>query len=129
MAWTLDYKNDDTIDSREIIERIEELESREDYDPIEDGEDALSSEEAEELRKLRVFAEEASGYAVDWYYGETLIHDSYFTRYCEELVAELYDLEDVPDFIRDNIDWEGVADDLKADYTSVELDGETYWIR
>ena len=39
---------------------------------------SLYEDEREELKKLEEFAEEASGYAADWAYGETIIRDSYF---------------------------------------------------
>jgi hypothetical protein len=60
----------------------------------------------------------------------TLIADSYFEESCKELVTDCgYLPKDLPAFIESNIDWSGVADDLKADYTEVTLDGETYWHR
>lgn len=60
------------------------------------------------------------------------VEDSDFEDYAQELA------EDVCDdwrLIRDNrwpfscIDWEKAADELKADYTSIEWQGWTYWTR
>jgi hypothetical protein len=63
-------------------------------------------------------------------YEPTLIASGYFETYCEELCEDLgYIDKDLPDFIKSNINWSGVADDLKVDYSECELDGETYFIR
>ena len=41
------------------------------------------------------------------------------------------DIRDIPGnlpwHIESNIDWDGVASDLKQDYTCVELDGDTWY--
>lgn len=111
--------NMDVIDSRDIIERIEELEEEEeDFD-----------ENSEELEALKSLASEAEGCG-DWGYGEALIRESYFSEYCEELCKDIGDIpKDLPYYIANNIDWDGVASDLKADYTEVDFDGVTYCIR
>ena len=86
------------------------------------------SEEGEELKVLTALQEEAEGYSSDWKYGSTLIRDSYFVEYCEELVKDIGDMpKEIPSYIE--IDWEKTADNIKADYTSVDFDGVEYWIR
>ena len=63
-------------------------------------------------------------------YGTTLIDEDDFTDYCEELVEDIGDLpRDLPSYIKNNIDWEGVAEDLKADYSEVDFRGTTYLYR
>ena len=37
--------------------------------------------------------------------------------FAEEFVADVYDLSDVPDIIRYNVDWDAVATDLEQDHT------------
>lgn len=60
----------------------------------------------------------------------TLISKDYFEEYCEELVRDIGDLpKDLPWYIQNNINWAGIAEDLKVDYNEVELDGEDYLIR
>jgi chromosome segregation ATPase len=88
-------------------------------------------EDAEkELAPLESLAEEAEGYSADWRYGATLIRDDYFEQYAKELVQDIGDLPaQLPSYIENNIDWEGVASDIQVDYTSVDFDGEEYWIR
>lgn len=62
-------------------------------------------------------------------FGCTLIDEYDFEEYCEELVDDCYDIKDVPNFIRNNIDWSGVAEDLKVDYSEVDYQGKTYLFR
>jgi len=86
-------------------------------------------DEGKELVALKALADEAEGCG-DWAHGETLIADSYFTEYAEELASDIGDYD--PRNVRwpyTCIDWEKAADELKQDYTSVDFDGETYWIR
>ena len=134
----------DVIDSRDVMERLEELQAERDEllnesedeektkDEIEEAKKALTEwdeENGEELEALQKLEEEASG-AADWQYGETLIRESYFTEYCEELCKDIGDIpKDLPWYIADNIDWDGVADAIKADYTEVDFDGVTYYMR
>lgn len=125
--------NQDAFDSRDVIERIEELEALE--EAAQDSEATVEdiaefTEELEdELSKLRAFVEDAENVS-DWHYGETFIADHYFTTYVEELITDCgYIPADLPGWIASNIDWEGVADELKVDYTYFELDGNTYWAR
>lgn len=118
MANTIS-NSDDVIDSRDVIARIEELESLGD-----ERDDELN----DELQALQSLSDEANS-ADDWKYGATLIRDSYFKEYAQELAEEL-------DLIKSNaywpyncIDWDQAAKDLQVDYSSVEFDGVTYWVR
>jgi hypothetical protein len=146
MPHTRNISNaDDIIDSRDVIARIAELENEKevldsnyadaltearetdtrDPDP---SEYMLDEDDAAELAALKALADEASG-SPDWTYGETLIADHYFIEYAQQLA------EDIGAIGRDlawpacHIDWDAAADALKADYTSVDFAGETYWIR
>jgi hypothetical protein len=63
----------------------------------------------------------------DWY-PITLIRDSYFVDYCEDLVSDIGDMpREIPSYIV--IDWEKTAENLLVDYSSVDFDGEDYWYR
>lgn len=114
--------SDDLIDSRDVIETIKALEElREEY-----GDDEIDVDYLEALKALQA---EAEPYAADWQFGETLIRDSYFKTYAQELA------EDIGAIGRDlqwplyHIDWEAAAETLQMDYTSVSFDGVDYWIR
>ena len=110
----------DVIDSRDVIKRIEELE---DFEELDD-------DEKEELEALRKLAKDGENYAPDWFHGAGLIHEDYFTEYCEELCKDIGDIpQELPWYITNHIDWDGVADEIKADYTEVDFDGATYFVR
>lgn len=84
-------------------------------------------DEPEELAKLKAFADDLEGYG-DWEHGETLIRESYFTEYCEELCKDIGDLpQDIPGYLV--IDWEATVNNLRVDYTESDFDGVTYLMR
>jgi len=62
----------------------------------------------------------------EWSYGVTLIEEDDFEDYCEEFVEDCYALNSIPQWIKNNINWSGIADDMKQDYTEVNFRGETY---
>ncbi len=111
--------SEDVIDSREVIARIEELQSTDERD----------ESEQEELTALEALAEEASGYAPDWQYGESLIRDSYFKEYAMQLAEDIGAINANASWPNSCIDWDQAARELQMDYTAVEFDGVTYWIR
>ena len=137
---------EDVIDSRDIIERIEELEENLETCPhcgegiyFEDDETNFVCPECEkpvfddleedELDALKALQDEADG-SPDWPHGKTLIRDSYFTEYAEELCKDIGDLpHELPWYIENHIDWDGVAEELKADYMDVDFGGVSYFIR
>lgn len=112
----------DVIDSRDIIERIEELEN-------EIEERGVDTEGLEEINLLRQLAEEGEQYSDDWQYGSTLIRESYFEDYMDEMIDDCYsdviNTKDMPYWM--SITYDYVA--LKQDYTEVDFDGITYLIR
>jgi hypothetical protein len=57
-----------------------------------------------------------------------LIPQSEFQDYAQELASDV-GMVDTDSAIYAYVDWERWADALKMDYTSVEFDGNTYWIR
>lgn len=123
----------DVIDLRDLIERVEELEgllgNEEGTDEGWQGTDA----EWDELAALQVILSELKGYGGDeqWrgdWYPVTLIRESYFTEYCQDLCADIGAVpRDLPAYIE--IDWEATARNLMVDYSTVEIDGVTYFYR
>lgn len=86
-------------------------------------------DEIKEFNDVNDFCNELEGYG-DFSHGETIISEDYFTEYCEELVKELgYLSTDLPSFIETNINWDGVASDLKIDYMQADFDGTAYFMR
>lgn len=121
MRHTLN-NSDDLIDSRDVIARIASLEDDAEAGTLDDG-------EADELAALKALAEEAEGCAEDWLHGVTLIRDTYFEDYARELAEEIGALKDDAAWPCTCIDWERAAHELQMDYTAVEFDGVTYWVR
>lgn len=123
--------SEDIIDVRDIMDRVEELESsKEDHEAEPDG-GHWSDEDAQELAALTAILDELKGYGGDeqWrgdWYPVTLIRESHFTDYAQELVCDCYDLK-MPTFV--HIDWETTAREIMVDYSTVEIDGVTYLYR
>lgn len=154
------FKGDNIIDSRSIIERIEELESDRELltDELEEATDCVKNhhddvldekgtypehdefrrcrdelaawdeENGEELSELLALAEQCEGYG-DWSHGETLILESHFEDYAQELAEDIGAVNKDAKWPNNHIDWEAAADELKQDYTEVDFGGETYLMR
>ena len=142
---------DDTIDSRDVIARVEELEAEEselqqEIDEKEDqytpeeltknpapvivAKEALKewreSEEGQELIALKVLAAQGEDYAPDWEYGALLIHEDYFETAMDEMLEDCGDIpRDLPSYLTITVDYAA----LKQDYTELDFDGQTYYIR
>lgn len=103
--------NDDVLDSRDIIARLEYLRERDG-----DEDDPLDADEREEMLSLQLLEDAFSGYG-DWHHGETLISETYWSEYCEQFVKDCDMLpRDLSPLIANNIDWEGIAKDMRQDY-------------
>lgn len=64
----------------------------------------------------------------DWY-PVTLVRDSYFKSYAQELAEECGLVDSGARWPNTCIDWNQAARELQCDYTSCEIDGITYWYR
>lgn len=129
--------SDDTIDVRDVIQRVEHLEPLRTPGPIdlggEDNEQAQDDLFAE-LNTLEKLLDELKGYGGDeqWrgdWYPITLIRDSHFRDYAEELADDIGAINSDATWPNNCIDWERAARELQSDYSSVEFDGITYWYR
>ncbi len=147
---------DDIIDSRDIIARVEEL--RDERADLAQAADELQMEfdqsnaahisrlnaelaaarcalaewdeaNAEELRTLEALQADAEGYSPDWRYGATLIRYSYFKEYAQDLADDIGAINADATWPCNCIDWDEAARQLKQDYTEVEFDGVTYYVR
>ena len=62
--------------------------------------------------------------------GVTFIEEDEFEDYCKEFTKDVGFIPDhTPALIENNIDWEGIADDMRQDYAEVEFEGRTYLYR
>lgn len=126
---------EDIIDSRDVIARIEFLETIADEQAEIDADQpegvtlyGLDEDEQQELKDLKALAEQGEN-ATDWRYGETLIRDSYFVEYAQQLAEDIGAIDREANWPNSYIDWEAAARDLQMDYTSVDFAGVTYWVR
>ena len=107
---------DDVITVDDLSNRLEQLDSV-DEDAVLDDED-----QAEFNSLTKLLAE------VDNYDCETLVRDSYFAQYVQELCEDCGDVPaNLPYYIV--IDWAATAENMRIDYTAFEFDGVTYWGR
>jgi len=116
METTEIYNTQDTIDSRDVIARIAELEGAE-----------RDEEETAELGLLRGLTKEV-GQAEEWEFGLTLIRDTYFEEFAQDVAADIHGI-DIMDWPFGAIDWDDAVQSLKQDYTKIDFDGATYYIR
>lgn len=119
-AWLIGHTN--TVPDLKTTEEIDF------YDVSEWAE----ADDAYELKVLLALASEADC-SPGWSYGETLIHEDYFTDYIEELINDCYELP--KEFNSGDWPWRhmtidyAAADEAKQDYMEVNFDGATYYIR
>jgi antirestriction protein len=94
----------------------------------------LDEDELEELESLKALIEDIRS---DWgnealVDGVTLIRDGYFTQYAQQYAEDTGAITDDPQYNRwplMYIDWDAAARDLQMDYSAIDFDGETYWVR
>lgn len=152
--------SDDIIDSRDVVERIAELEAEvgecaycgEQVSEEQPGgllvTDTESADEArhcgisddhlhytdgdkeQELDSLLKLQEEGESATGEWHDGATLIRDSYFEDYAEQLAEDIGAINPkAASWPLNCIDWEQAARELQMDYTSISFDGTDYWVR
>lgn len=139
----IDYSSD-VLDSRNLDERLDYLTSIKDVraDWMDAKREAMSDEEIDELEnnepedftdemeKELAELEEAKEEISEWRDGNTLVNMDYWAQYCKELVRDVGDMpKGLPSYIEDNIDWDGVAEDLSADYSTIEIMGNMFYYR
>lgn len=128
---------DDVIDSRDVIARIEHLEQLRQPGPVDLGpEDSACDQDSlfHELKTLEAFMAQMcdQGGDEEWrgdWYPVTCIRDSYFKDYAQELAEDLGTINSDVHWPYTCIDWDRAARELRMDYTAVEFDGVTYWVR
>lgn len=128
--------SEDIIDIRDVIARVEYLRERlpGNASEVMPGTSDEIQETREELAKLEALLSECCGnggdeqWGGDWY-PVTLIRDSYFEDYARELAEDIGATDKEISWPHTCIDWEQAARELQMDYTSVDFDGVTYWVR
>lgn len=111
----------DTIDSRDIISRYNEIVGIPEF-----------LDEATLLEKLIRQGETSS----EWDDGIPMIHEDFFVEYTKDLIDDCWDIaRDINKFSSEwpyrhlKIDYVAAAEELMQDYTNIDFDGVTYYIR
>ena len=134
----------DLIDVRDIIGRIEDLESEIESESGKDPGDfgsidkwLASIEQTDSVRELIVLnnlMEDLKGISGDekWrgnWYRVTLIRDSYFKTYAQELAHDIGAIDENAGWPNSCIDWDMAARELQYDYSPIHINDTTYWTR
>ena len=148
----MDYSQN-VIDTRDIQDRIDEIESdiesleeeiselSEEIDELDEDDSGNKNEidlklddiedkrgQIEDLQEELSMLLDVKQEVPEFSYGETLIHENYWVEYVQELCEDCgYISKDFPYWIE--IDWEATAKNVAMDYSTIELDGNTYYFR
>lgn len=117
--------SENIIDTRDVQHRIWYLEFLDDPD-LEDPD--FWEDEREELDKLQELESELTGYG-SLNDGMTMVRESYFTEYAMQYAEDLGAIPSDASWPATCIDWDQAANDLQMDYSAVEFDGVTYYVR
>jgi len=77
---------------------------------------------------LQKFLDQIKDNVGDWEWGETLIRDTEFVNYTQELASDISNV-DLDCWPATCIDWTHAANELKYDYAEVDFDGVSYFGR
>jgi hypothetical protein len=113
-----DLREQDVIDSRDIAELARFLRV-----------EAENRELTDEEESILDLDDDRGGGIPDWIYGETLIAESYFVEYAQELAHGIGAVNDDHGWPLMHINWDAAAEALKADYVELEILGSTYLAR
>ncbi|HEX5016575.1 MAG TPA: hypothetical protein VFX15_03195 [Actinomycetes bacterium] len=117
----------DYIDGEDLEKRLEDIED-EIMDP--DGETIMVGADQDlvaERQKLIEIIDEIEGYAEDKVRHTYLYADHYFPAYAEEFAYDIGAAQRESSW--PPIDWAKAAEQLKQDYTSIEIEGREFWYR
>lgn len=138
------------MDSRDLIEQRDELkesvhasfveqfphyeEMTPDFDSILFEEEEIESwkedwqDELDSIKEIDDLENEVS--SSEWSHGISFVHEDEFEDYCEDMVIDCgYLPKDLPWWIKNHIDWSGVADEMRADYKEVKFERQTFYYR
>ena len=125
--FKLDEKGPDVPD--EYMEYFEKC-----LKEIDEAEEALNAFDREDLDLLTSIISDGESYSDDWNHGSTLIRENYFVEYIEDLINDCYEIPaefnsgEWP-FRHMKMDYEAAAEEAKVDYSTIEIQGETYYVR
>ena len=91
---------------------------------------SFDKDELDTLTQVIAEGEDSS----DWSHGETLIHETYFSDYIKDIINDCYEMPKEFEsgswpWNHITLDYEAAAEELKADYNEISIDGNVYYIR
>jgi hypothetical protein len=107
---------EDVIDSRDLAQVLKSLEGEDEAE--------LDDEQKELLSALQELRDNTS--SSGWRYGITFISEDYWEEYCREFADDV-GMIDEKSPLSNYIDWGKWADDMQSDYSSIEINGCTYY--
>jgi DNA repair exonuclease SbcCD ATPase subunit len=120
--------NAESEDDQDAIESVEN-DIGNVKDAIESARDAIEDFKEDEYDELIQLARDGENYSGDWKYGATLIRDSYFREYAEDLARDCCDMKSASEWPFCCIDWNLASEQLKQDYTEINFGDDVYWVR
>ncbi len=123
------------IDTQELWDRRNELqdELETDDEAIDDGqrEDTLPRDERkeieDEIEALDKILDEIAGYSGNGRGDTTLIAEDAFVDYAKDFARDTGAVSDDIGWPHKHIDWKAAAEELQQDFTSIDINGTTYW--
>lgn len=88
-----------------------------------------NADEYEELANWLDLKEQAESYCGGRFRDCQLINEGKFVDYCQEYASDIGAILRDAEWPTNHIDWEAAADELKSDYTEIEVDGNTFLVR
>lgn len=122
MTASMITARDAYIDSRDVVDRLSEL-----YDLLGDlGQlDRAQMAELASLEALDLAGRALSG---DWSTGGLMIREDEFETYARSMVEDCGEIpRNLPSYVV--VDWAATARNIRVDYSPIEFEGVTYWIR
>lgn len=87
------------------------------------------ADEYEELVNWLDLMEQAEQYSGESFRNTQLINDNKWVEYAQQLAEDIGGVTRGAEWPFNCVDWEAAAEQLKQDYTSVSVDGNTFWVR
>lgn len=125
----IDLATESYVTSEMVQARIDELNDKAANDTDVDG--LLNVADLHELTQLCAFQAECERACSDWNHGDSAIHESAFLEHITQLIDDCYEIKKSSEwpYRHMTMDYSAAAEEAKADYTTIELDGETFYVR
>ncbi len=118
----------DLFDSRELIDSAVDAQNI-----IDDAQEDPSAHDPDDVAEAQVTVAAVSAIedeaGSDWPYGQTFIAEHYWPEYVRQFAEDIGAVKGDESWPYTCIDWDQAGRELAMDYSSVEIDGRTYYTR